>query len=182
MNIAESALDPEERLALVKWYVDQNRLDSALIEIKPLLVDETSNEVLITAARLYAQLRLFARAEALFSRYLEIDPGSINARFQLGMSRFDNGDLSAAIDTWQQILATDPHNPPALFYSALARLQNGDAGESGAMLNTILQHTATNNLYHGKARDLLDQLEQNSESRDGEAVTKAANSPYSTEH
>lgn len=182
MKNPESNLDADERLALVKWYIDQNRLDRALGEIKVLLDDDADGELLLTGARLYAQLRLFERAETLFTRYLEQNPDSGNARFQLGMTRFDGGDLAGALDTWQQVLEAEPNNPPALFYSALARLQKGEAGESGPMLQQIIDSTRDDNLYHGKARDLLAQMQQSAEPKAGVGSSQTGKNPYATEH
>ncbi|MCP4469655.1 MAG: tetratricopeptide repeat protein [Gammaproteobacteria bacterium] len=182
MNHPEPPLDDDERLALIRWYVDQNRLDSALLEIKALLDDDASDEVLITAARLYAQLRLFVRAEDLFSRYIERNPDEANVRFQLGMTRFDAGNLSGALDTWQQVLNEDADNPSALFYSALARLQKGEAGESEPMLQRIIDTTHEDNLYHGKARDLLAMRQQGTSAEAETGVVEPGKNPYTTEH
>ena len=188
MNSNNIDFDPDERLALAQWYIDQNRLDNALAEIKGLLDDKANSQITLTAARLYAQLRLFERAQKLFQQYLEQNPNSTNARFQLGMSQFDNGEAEQALDTWQHLLEAKPENPPALFYSALARLQRGESGEAESMLHTILHHTHRDNLFYGKASDLLDQirLEPNRIQAANESLAevdnKAGKNHYETEH
>lgn len=179
-------LEKDENLALVQWYIEQNQLDKALINIKSLVSANPTNEVLLTGARLYAQLRLFERAQKLFNQYLEVEPEALPVRFQLGMTQFETGNNEAALTTWQSILSAQPHNPPALFYSALALLQLGQAESALSHLQTIMQHIDIDNLYYGKAKDLLSQLDKDPNFRETkksmEAFSTGNKDIYSTEH
>ncbi len=167
MTAENSSLDADERLALVKWQLEQNRLDRALETLKPLLGADPGDEACLTGARLYAQLRLFERAQALFEQYLKAHPDAAAVRFQLGMTQFESGDNAAALRTWDEVLAGVAEHPPSLFYSAVALLQDGAAGRALERLRRVLQNAPVDNLYYGQARDLIAKVEQDPNHRAG---------------
>lgn len=157
-----SLLDNEELIALANWHMEQNQLDKALLTIKPLLDIEGINTGLyVLAGRLYAQLGLFIQAESLFKQYLEEHPDDNQVIFQLGMTQFDSNETEEAINTWKNLLILDPYNPPALFYNALAQLRIYAQEDAIIHLQTILTHVSTDNLYFGKAKELIKELELN---------------------
>ncbi len=178
-----------EMLAHTKRYIEQNQLDNALREIKPLLATAESQETIVVAARLYAQLQLFDRAQSLFARYLELRPEASHIRFQLGMTQFEVGESEKALATWEAVLTAQPQNPPALFYTALAYLQSKNSEKAIFCLQTILQQIPVDNLYYGKAKDLIGQLEQDPEFRNNNRTVESFSASrladkdiYSTEH
>ena len=155
-------LDNEELIALANWHMEQNQFDKALLTIKPLLdIEGINTGIYVLAGRLYAQLGLFLQAESLFKQYLEDAPDDDQVIFQLGMTQFDANEPEEAINTWKQILSEQPHNPPALFYNALAQLRINNQEDAIIHLQTILTHVSTDNLYFGKAKDLIKDLELN---------------------
>lgn len=157
-----SLLDTEELTALTSWHMERNQLDKALLTIKPLLdIEGVNSGVYVLAGRLYAQLGLFIQAESLFKQYLEEDPDDDQVVFQLGMTQFDSNETEEAINTWKNLLAKQPYNPPALFYNALAQLRINNQEEAIILLQSILTHVSADNLYFGKAKDLIKELELN---------------------
>jgi tetratricopeptide (TPR) repeat protein len=185
-----SALDNEEASALVKWHMEQNQLDKALMMTKSLLDGKTvDDEIQLLAARLYAQLRLFEKAQQLFNQYIDKNPTASHVKFQLGMTLFDSEKTEEAIQTWSSILAEQPYNPPALFYLALAYLKQDNKEDAIRKLQTILTNIPTENLYFGKAKDLISGLERDPSFRGAankvnstKNHTPSAKDIYSIEH
>ena len=117
----DDQFDCEELVALARIDMEQNRLDRALSRLKRALVENSGHDQAnLLAARVYAQLGLFDRAEQGFKTFLESNPEAIIERFQLGMSLFDSGKASDALVAWDEVLKAEPTYPPALFYKALA--------------------------------------------------------------
>ena len=175
----DSILDNQERVALTKWYIQEKQLDKALIHIKPTLDDKDVNsEAILIAARLYAQLQLFDHAQKLFEQHLSNSPEDYNIRFQLGMTHFDNGNLEEALDAWHQILSKVANHPPALFYSAIALLQQDQTEQALVNLKNIINTAQVDNLYYEKAKELVVEVEKQAPNLD----KLAAKNIYETEH
>lgn len=175
----ETLFDHDERIALTKWHIQEKQLDKALAQIKPVLTEaDDHDEAALIGARLYAQLQLFARAEALFKRYLKNHQYDINTQFQLGMCYFDQAENEQALLIWEKILQTNPLHPPALFYSAMVQLKNNKTGEATSALKKIMDSVPMDNLYYNKAKELLVQMDN--------PASAANNIPvgdiYKTEH
>jgi predicted Zn-dependent protease len=104
------------------------------------------------------------------------------------MTQFESNKTKEAINTWSSILAEQPYNPPALFYISLAYLREGNQENAIKMLQTILTKVATDNLYFGKAKDLISNLERDPSFRgtankvNTEESTFANKDIYSIEH
>ena len=163
MTIQTDALldlfDNEELLALARLDMNRNQYDEALWKLKRILqADEAMPEAISMAARLYAQIGLFERAQSLFNRYLEQDVDAVAETFQLGMTYLDAGNRDAALDIWDKLLKKHPGHPPALFYTGLLRAQRGELTAARASLEHILKTVASDNLYFTRARDLLQEL------------------------
>ncbi len=175
----DTILDQKESLALTKWYIQEKRLDKALLQVKPLLEQgKTSPELSLIAARLYAQLGLFEYAEDFFTQYLSTNNNDLAAKFQLGMCFFDNNEIDIALSTWTEILEQQPNHPPALFYSSIVLLQQGNTDKAVSQLKQIINSTPLDNLYYNKSKDLIIQIENQS------LDTQSLPSPdiYQTEH
>lgn len=148
--------DNDELLALLKLDLDKGEFEKALSKIKQLVQSPSAPaEAFAIAARIYAQLGLFERAKDYFKRYLDINPSATIEHFQMGMAHFDSGQVDEAIAIWSGILAKDPINPPALFYSGLAFAQTGKTADARHVLDTLLQSAPADNLYFTRAKDLL---------------------------
>ena len=153
--------DTDELVALAKYDLDQDRVDSALEKIKIVLSSEDCPlEAKGIAARLYAQLKLFDKAKALYDQFLSIAPNSVTEQFQLGMITLESGDKSEAVSIWSQLLEQDATHPPSLYYSAIALLELQQHDDATRHLNVLLQSAPADNLYFGKAKELLDGLNQ----------------------
>jgi len=104
------------------------------------------------------------------------------------MTQYDSNNNKESISTWSTILKEQPYNPPALFYSALAHLKEGNQEQAITMLQTILTQIPTDNLYFGKAKELISDLERDPAFRGAANKVNAAGSNltnkdiYSTEH
>ena len=153
-------LEPAELLALARLAIERNDIESALIKLKKVIaVSEPPIEAVSMAARIYAQLGLFDRAEKLYEQYLEKHPGAVVERFQLGMTRFDAGKSVLALETWERVLKEQPAHPPALFYKSLVLAQSGKVGEAKQILDGLLKSVPADNLYFGRGKELLQAIE-----------------------
>ncbi|MCE3602774.1 tetratricopeptide repeat protein [Massilia sp. P8910] len=158
-NISDiSAAD--ELLALARLDVEKNQLDSALEKLKSILGGpEPDPEAMSMAARVYAQLGLFTRAQGLFRRFLVAHPGAVNEQFQLAMTHMNNSEPAEAEGFFNAILASTPTHPPALFYSALLLSQQGKTLDAKRSLDILLQSAPADNLYAGRGKQLRDAID-----------------------
>lgn len=151
--------DNEELLTLAQLDIGAERFDAALAKLKTALARETPPiSALALAGRLYAQLGLLDKARHHFEQYLAFHPEAINERFQLGMVHFDHGDVQHALELWTQVRESFPEHPPALFYSALALGRSGSDQAARDLLQTLLATAEPDNLYSGRAKELLASL------------------------
>lgn len=162
----------EELLALAQHDMAQGRLEGALSKLKQVVQHETAPAYGIAmAAKLYAQLRLFGSAKALYQRYLELDPQSVEISFELGMVHFDMGDAEAALSIWDKVLDAVPTFPPALFYSAVALSNGKRLADAKRHLDVLLQTAAEDNLYFEQSKELLQSIEVLAIQQSGIATT-----------
>ncbi len=186
----EIIFDSDELVALARIDIEKDRLDLALGKLKRAIsMDKVPVEALGMIARLYAQIGLFDRAKLYFTQFLNQVPGAVNEAFQYGMVQFDSGDNSAALDTWKTLLEKHPEHPPARFYIGLAQAQAELIEEAKATLESLLSNIPVDNLYFGRAKELLQAIDRG-ESLAASAEPKAEstdllsskNNPYETEH
>jgi tetratricopeptide (TPR) repeat protein len=148
--------DSDELMALVKLDIEKGEIEKALLKIKEILADKNPPvEAYAIAARTYAQLGLFERAKDNFKAYLKANPEATIEAFQLGMVHFDSGENEAALSMWDAILKKEPVHPPALFYRGLLLAQTGKLADAKQSLDTLLKSAAVDNLYFGRAKELL---------------------------
>lgn len=153
-------LDADELLVLARADLEHGRSDRALIKFKAGLARQDAPPAFVVeAAKLYAQLGLRAKALVLFERYLRQQPDDLDAQFQIGMLRFESGEIGDALKMWSRVLSRDPLYPPALFYGAIAYAESERIEEAASLLKTLLGNVAADNLYFGRARDLLPKFE-----------------------
>lgn len=151
--------DTEELLALARLDMNRNQYDEALWKLKRVLQEnDPPMEAVSMAARLYAQIGLFHRAQALFNRYIERDADAVTETFQLGMTYLDAGNRDEALQVWDRLLQKHPTHPPAMFYRGLALAQRGEAAAARDQLEHLLKIAPSDNLYFTRARDLLLEL------------------------
>jgi tetratricopeptide (TPR) repeat protein len=154
-------LESDEIIAIARFDIENGRLDEALYKLKRLIAEQDPPiEALSMAARLYAQLRLFERAEILFRRYIEQNEDAVVELFQLGMSMFDGGKHDEALAVWENLLSRQPNYPPAQFYRGLLLARKGKLDAARAQLDELLRHIPADNLYFSRARELLQELDK----------------------
>jgi tetratricopeptide (TPR) repeat protein len=175
-NISLTSFDSDELIALAGVDMKNGQLESALLKVKHVLCGDGENSRALTlGAKLYAQLALFDKAKGLYKRLLEQSPESTTERFEYGMVHFDQGNISDALSIWHELLGMVPVHPPALFYRGLAQLQLGNEADARKSFGVLLQTAPADNLYFGRAKDLLTKLDQVN-GNTSEAVNKAAGS------
>lgn len=156
-----SLFDEQELMTLIKLDIDNKDLAGALTKIKTALkLEHTPTPLFAIAGKVYAQLRLFGHAETMYSRFMAEDNDHQHEKFELGMVMLEQGKTEPALAIWSEILAVEPQNPPALFYSAIAQLQQGDLAKGESMLRGLLEHIPTSNLYYERAREELRHIEE----------------------
>jgi len=179
--------DGEELLALAQLSFERKDLEGALLKLKGIIERaDPPPEAVGLAARVYAQLRLFDKAETLFERYLQANPKALLEQFELGMTRFDAGKLNEALHAWDVLLKEQPIYPPAMFYKALLHARTGKPAEAKQILEQLLKTVPVDNLYFGRGKELLQSIESGANPEqasakkvDGRIVPP---DPYRTEH
>jgi len=165
--------DVSELSALAKLDVEASRLDLALEKLKVANKREDRvPELDILLARIYAQLHLFDKAIAHFKKYLEFHPDAVLERFQLGMVYFDKTDFATAMNLWDGILSQYPTHPPALYYRANAKINIGALDDARRDLAVLLKSAPADNLYFGRAKKLLDEIESTDNKRQRTEATE----------
>lgn len=156
-----TAFETDELIALARLDMDEKHYDEALWKLKQVLCEaEPPAEALSMSARLYAQIGLFARARGLYERYMALESDAIPERFQLGMTYLDGGEPTEALAVWEPLLQDVPNFPPALFYRGLALARVGQLDAARKQLDDITRMLPADNLYFGRARELLQELSQ----------------------
>lgn len=101
-------------------HMKSKNYDEAMATLKQHLTsnpnDEVANGML---ASVYAEIRLFDKAEVLYRKILDINPANTLARLQLGMIYFNNSDNAEALEIWQPALS-DKQDFMVKYFSALA--------------------------------------------------------------
>ena len=153
-------LEADELLALARHDIERGELESGLRKLKQILAGSNPlAEAQSVAGRLYAQLGLFERAQALFQSYLQTNPDSVVERFQMGMTHLDAGQQQEALAIWEQLLHDHPVHPPALFYKGLVLAQAGKVPEAKQSLDILMKSAPADNLYFGRAKELLQAID-----------------------
>ena len=181
MSTDYKILDDEELIALIKIDLGKELLDTALIKSKFLSKKPVTTEGVALTAKIYAQLGLFDKAKACYQAYLKIDGDAITERFQLGMVLFDKGESEEAFKEWESILEKEPAHPPTLFYKGLSLANQKKTTEAQKCLTILLQSAPSDNLYFGRAKELLDNISKQAElSGPKNAIAGAPNDAYRT--
>lgn len=187
---ATAPFEADELLALARLDIERGALEEALRKLKQLTaLKEPLADAFSLTGRLYAQLGLWDRAKREFQRYLEKEPNAVTEAFELGMVNFDAGHREEAKRIWDGLLQKHALHPPALFYRALLSADQGEATEAKQRLELLLKSVAADNLYFGRAKELMQAIE----SRQGRAAADRDNNfaelrqprakdPYKTEH
>ncbi len=85
--------------------IKARHFEEAIQLIKPFLKDEPSNIMALgMLASVYAEINMHEKARDLYNQILKLEPSNALARFQLGLTYFNNKDYSTAIKTWEPAL------------------------------------------------------------------------------
>ena len=182
--------ETDELLALARLDLERGNVEQALSKVKTTLQQDASSlDAMSLAARIYAQLGLFERARDWYKKIVKENPQAVLESFQLGMTYFDSGESEQALGIWDKILKVEPVHPPTLFYKGLALAQTGQTADAEHSLKTLLQSAPSENLYFGKAKELLDamktgqfQFMNNRQISEQQAAVVAPDNLYKTEH
>ena len=132
-NVAMQALG-EER------FDEAARLFEELLSEKPHLAPQVT--VYHSQALSGEALRLLQRnphrAETLLMKALEIDPGNLRARFELGSLYLKSGNYPKAIDTYQSVIERDPGFHRAVFNLAFIYASKRDYAMAEQMYQRVI--------------------------------------------
>lgn len=144
--------ETDENLALARLEIEHKQFAGALGRLKVLsALSDPPPQALILLARLYGQMGLPARAQIWFARFLEVAPQALHERFELGVSQIEQGQVDAALHTWEQVLEQAPTYPPALYFCAATHADAGHLEQAQRVLAILLQTTSPENLYRERA-------------------------------
>lgn len=156
MSIDLQKLEDDEIMALLKIDLQKEDFDKALIKTK--YIKKPDQEAISLIAKVYAQIGLFEKSRKYYEQFLKKDTGAVNERFQLGMVLHDSGDVQGAYQEWNNVLESEPTHPPTLFYKGLTLANEGKLAEAQQIITLLLQTAASDNLYFGRAKNLLDNM------------------------
>lgn len=157
----QGLFDGEELLALARLDIQKGSVDAALAKLKQALLDSAAPiEAALETARVYAQLGLRHKAKPLYERYLSERSGDWDAKFQLGMLCFESGESLEAMRLWDEVLASVPVHPPALFYKGLWLAESRRGEEAASVLESLLRQVDSENLYFGRTQTLLRSIKE----------------------
>ncbi|WP_051748801.1 tetratricopeptide repeat protein [Nevskia soli] len=156
-------LDAEELLALARQDLGKERYDEALLKLKQATADapiqEVPAQIFAELGRLNLRLGLRAKAKQAFQTYLARTPEAVQERFELGLAYFEENASEPALKLWEETLKRAPLHPPTLFYSSLANAQRGSFSAALQLSQTLLANVNAENLYHGRAKELVQRIE-----------------------
>lgn len=179
----QNIFDGEELLVLARMDLEKGAVEQGLAKLKQAVaLGDCPPAANLELARVYAQLGLRAKARSQFEVYLKAQPEDIDANFQLGMTRFEDGETDAALAIWDRVLQRSAQYPPVLYFRALAAARRGQAGDAKAMLRTALDVIPADNLYFTRSRDLLASMDAAERAGKPEPVTINAADAYRTQH
>lgn len=152
--------DADELLVLARLDLQKENVEGALHKLKQAKqLTATASVIDVELGRLYAQIGLRKRAIPYFETYVQSFSADTDARFQLGMAHYEEGDHESATATWLAVSAVDPTYPPLLYFQALLLSQRGETSQAKEQLRRALEVLPADNLYFSRARDLLSSLE-----------------------
>jgi tetratricopeptide (TPR) repeat protein len=154
-----AALEADELLALSIVDLEKGNYEGALTKLKRALQTEGAPpQVHSTLAKLYADLRLYARAEIHFKEYLAVEPNALIEKFQLGMTFFDRGNVDQARTLWEEVLSAQGDYFPVLYYLALCHART-NVSQARGYAERLLRLAPSDNLYFDRTRQLLQSLD-----------------------
>jgi tetratricopeptide (TPR) repeat protein len=179
----QNVFDGEELLVLARMDLEKGVVDQGLAKLKQAVaLGDCPPAARLELARAYAQLGLRAKARSQFEAYLQVQPEDVDANFQLGMTRFEDGETEAALAIWDRVLQKAAQYPPALYFRALAAARKGQSGDAKALLRSALDVIPADNLYFTRSRDLLASMDAAERAGKAEPLTINAADAYRTQH
>jgi tetratricopeptide (TPR) repeat protein len=171
-------LDADELLALARQDIAKERFDDALLKLKQAVADtsvqEVPAQVLAELGRINARLGLRQKAKQAFQDFLARVPEALQERFELGLAYFEDQAHEPALKLWNEVLKQAPLHPPALFYSSLVLAQRGNFGEALGRSRALLAKVKPDNIFHGRAKDLVQRIEADPQFRKQVAESRPA--------
>ena len=130
----------KQNLAEATEYAKNKEYDKAILSLKQLLDKDQEHEIAMgMLAAIYLQIGMHERAENFYRQLLQINPGNPLARFQLGMSKFNQGAIEQALLTWEPMLDLE-NEFMAHYYSGLALLHLDEKDKAMRMFEHARRH------------------------------------------
>jgi Tfp pilus assembly protein PilF len=150
--------DVREQLVRAVESVKRQDFGAAMEQLKSILAADPRHVLALgMLAGVYAELKMPEQAEMHYQRVLEIEPGNVLARFQLGLMQLSAGRARDAIQTWEPSLR-DPKDYLSHFHSALAHLQLGESARARELLDLASKHMPASHALCSQLRDLRQKL------------------------
>jgi tetratricopeptide (TPR) repeat protein len=175
------AFEPDELLALAQLDIEKGNISDALWKLKQITGgDSAPPGAFSICGQLYARLGLWERSQKMLQKHLALYPDAVLESFSLGLAHCNSGRIGEALKLWDELLRKQPAYVPALFYRALVRAQQGQAGPARQDLEALIARAAADNPYLKPAKEFLQSLESQPRPAAPAAFAPSAATPYKT--
>ena len=118
--------EQRQRLKPILALVKEENYESALPLLKEFVEEFPANEVALgMLSATYQQLGMIDESRELFQQILSLNPDNALARFQLGMTYFQEREWDRALELWKPLVDSGD-DYVATFYSAVCQINLGN--------------------------------------------------------
>lgn len=147
-----------QQLTLVAELMQLEDYHNALPKLKQ-LQQSYPDDVMVNGllASVYAELKLFDKAEQQYRKLLELDSRNHLARFQYGMLFFNRAEHKQALDIWQPLLEVDEEFV-CKYFASRAYQALGDIQSARTMLERSIAVMPADHTLFGETQALRQSL------------------------
>ncbi|WP_346837620.1 tetratricopeptide repeat protein [Microbulbifer sp. SAOS-129_SWC] len=156
MNNSEH--EQRQRLKPIVAMVQEQKFEQAVSLLKEYLLEFPQNEVALgMLASTYQQLGMSGDARDNFRKILSFNEENALARFQLGMTYFQEKNWSQALAEWQSLIESGTEYA-SLFYGAMCHLNMGDQESAVKYFKMSAKLMPKSHPLYGSLQDIASKL------------------------
>jgi tetratricopeptide (TPR) repeat protein len=156
--IEDPASHPPILRAIAGAYWEEGQQETALAKLREALAiapeDQDTLKLLVTLLTAQGQVAEARELQARIVGEFTVDPNSL---LNLGIAKYNEGDIEGAADFFEQVVAENPQLPDGYYYRGLIYLNQGKNAEAKADFEKLLE-IAPDHPRAADAREFLAQL------------------------